>query len=129
MNTDKNIIRLLIGLQILVVSFHTLILLGAIPYEIAWGGRLKSVQEMYISEGVTISLNILLIWTLSLKSKNAKGKLVNTILWAFVVIFSLNTIGNLFAKTIIEKSFSILTLILALMLLKLVWKKKIEKTS
>ncbi|MBV2165452.1 MAG: hypothetical protein KUL76_02825, partial [Kaistella sp.] len=62
-------------------------------------------------------------WILSLKAKNVKRKYVDIILWIFFIIFTLNTIGNLFAQTNFEKYFSILTLIFALLLWKILREK------
>lgn len=120
----KNAIRLLVGLLSLVIVFHILILVKIIPFDIAWGGRLKSEQEMYVFESISIALNLFLIWILSLKMKNIKRKMVNIILWIFFVIFFLNTIGNLFAHTTIEKFFSILTLIFTILILRILMKNK-----
>lgn len=122
--THKNIIKILTGLLVLVIAFHFLILFKIIPFNIAWGGRLKSEQEMYEFESISIILNLFLIWILSLKAKNSKHKFVDITLWVFFVIFSLNTIGNLFADTNFEKYFSFLTLIFAILLLKILLKKK-----
>lgn len=122
--TDKNTIKLLTGLLVLVIAFHSLILVKIIPYSIAWGGRLQSDQEMYVFESISIGLNLFLIWVLSLKIKNPQNKYINIILWIFFFIFSLNTIGNLFAHTNFEKFFSIVTLAFALLLLKVLLKKK-----
>ena len=120
----ENAIKLLIGLLSLVIIFHILVLLQIIPFNIAWGGRLKTVQEMYVFESVSIALNLFLLWIVWLRAKNVKSKTVNIILWVFFGIFSLNTIGNLFAQTTFEKYFSILTLIFALLILKILIKKK-----
>lgn len=124
MINNKNTIRLLVGLLSLVIIFHLLILLKIIPFSIAWGGRLKSAEEMYIFESISIALNLFLIWILSLKSKNVKSKLIDFMLWIFFAIFSLNTIGNLFAHTNFEKGFSVLTFLFALLILKILTKKK-----
>lgn len=121
---NEKAIKLLIGLLSLVIVFHILVLLQIIPYNISWGGRLKTVQEMYVFEIVSIALNLFLIWIVWLRAKNVKSKIVNIILWVFFGIFSLNTIGNLFAQTTFEKYFSILTLIFALLILKILIKKK-----
>ncbi len=122
--TDKNIIKLLTGLLLLVIVFHLLIIVKIIPYSIAWGGRLQSDQEMYVFECISIALNLFLIWVLWLKARKPKSKYINIILWIFFFIFSLNTIGNLFAHTNFEKFFSIITLVFALLLLKMLVKKK-----
>jgi beta-lactamase regulating signal transducer with metallopeptidase domain len=79
---------------------------------------------MYVFESISIALNVFLIWILSLKMKNVKRKIINFILWFFFVIFSLNTIGNLFAETNTEKFFSILTFIFALLILRILINKK-----
>lgn len=121
---NEKAIKLLIGLLSLVIVFHILVLLQIIPYNISWGGRLKTVQEMYVFEIVSIALNLFLIWIVWLRAKNVKSKIVNIILWVFFGIFSLNTIGNLFAQTTFEKYFSLLTLIFALLILRVLIKKK-----
>jgi len=68
---NEKAIKLLIGLLSLVIVFHILVLLQIIPYNIAWGGRLKTVQEMYVFEIVSIALNLFLIWCL-VKSEKRK---------------------------------------------------------
>lgn len=113
-------IKLLTSLLTLVIVFHVLILLGNIPYTIAWGGRLKSREEMLVFETVSILLNVFLIGVLLLKAKNLKRKFTDSVLWIFFGIFSLNTVGNLLAETNFEKYFSIVTLIFALLLWKIV---------
>ena len=124
MISRNNAIKLLIGLLSLVIVFHFLIIVKIIPFNIAWGGRLKSDQEMYVFEGISIAINLFLIWVLSLKLKNVKGKLINIMLWIFLGIFTLNTIGNLFAQTNFEKFFSILTFVFALLILRILIKNK-----
>lgn len=123
MVSNKNAIRLLIGLSSLGIIFHILILLKIIPYDVAWGGRLKSAQEMYVFESISIALSLFMICIYLLKAKNVKLNTVNIILWVFFVVFSLNTVGNLVAKTTFEKYFSILTFFSALLILKILLSK------
>ncbi|MNJ91862.1 hypothetical protein D3C87_95170 [compost metagenome] len=122
--STKNAFRILFGLLSVVILFHLLILVKIIPYEITWGGRLQSDREMYVFEGISIALNVFLIWMLSLKAKKVKNWFVSFVLWFFCVLFLLNTIGNLFAETLLEKSFSVLTLLSALLLLRILLKNK-----
>lgn len=124
MRTKENAIKLLIGLLSLVIVFHILVLLQLIPFHIAWGGRLKTVEEMYVFESVSIAINLILIGILSLKMKEIKSKIVNAVLWVFFAIFSVNTIANLFAETTYEKFFSILTLLFAILIFVILRKKK-----
>src|SRR5690606_39031870 len=96
------------------------ILAKIIPYDIAWGGRLQSTAEMYVFEGLSIVINLFSGFVLLMKSGLVKyyfkPNVINFILWFFLALFVLNTIGNLFAKTNFEKLFSILTLIFALLI-------------
>ena len=105
--------QIMIGSVSLIIVFHICILIKLIPYDVTWGGRLENDQEMYVFETVSIILNLLLLLAVYIKREPESTilpmKLVNGILWGFLILFALNTVGNLFAKTILEKSFSILT--------------------
>ena len=110
----------MLGLLLMVIIFHLCILAQIIPYEITWGGRLKSPKEMYIFECISISINLLLVLVLLMKGGFIKPYLqqsiLNIILWIFLLLFILNTVANLFAKTNFEKSFAVLTLISAILI-------------
>lgn len=116
MNPKNRIyLKILIGICLIALAFHFLILLKIIPYEITWGGKLKNDSEMYVFEFFSISINSFLLYVLLQKGSFVKPifrpKTITVILWVFFGIFALNTLGNLFAETNFEKSFSILTLI------------------
>lgn len=112
-NTATKTILFIIALT---VVFHLLILVKVIPYNIAWGGRLKSDQDMYVFEVVSILINVFLALVLCIKANylklNLPNKLINFILWCFLLLFLLNTIGNVLAVTAFEKSFALVTLAL-----------------
>ena len=126
-------IKLTLSIVIAVTIFHLSILLGIIPYEITWGGRLKNVSEMYVFETISILVNFILGLTLLIKGNNIKQiispKIVNIILWIFLILFGFNTIGNIFAKTNFEKIFSILTLSLSVLILTILKAKHNEHTK
>ncbi len=130
----KNIaLRLLIGMLIAVIFFHLLILTKLIPYNIAWGGRLENDFQMYVFELISILINIFLIAVLLLKSNainhSFSSKSLNIILWVFMILFSLNTVGNLLAETNFEKYFAILTFIFACLLGLILKKEKVSNTK
>ena len=110
----KKMIKALIIIYSIITVFHSCILLKIIPYHITWGGRLQNDQEMYVFETTSIAINLFLIWILLMKGDFVKYKfpvkVIHVILWIFVVVFALNTVGNLFAKTLLEKAFTLLTL-------------------
>lgn len=128
MNTPKKIyINTLLLISALVTVFHALILLRVIPFEITWGGKLKTVEEMYVFETLSIGVNVFFIFILLQKGEYMRyvmgRKTVNIILWVFFGVFALNSIGNLFAETNFEKGFTLLTLLSAV----LIW--RIQKTG
>ena len=113
-------INILIAISTLATIFHLLILFRVIPFEITWGGRLKTVEEMYVFETISILINSFFIFILLQKGEFIRyflgKKTVTLILWVFFAIFVLNTIGNVFAETYFEKFFTILTLLNAILL-------------
>ncbi len=116
MNDNRKIyLKILLGICSLILIFHFLILLKVIPYEITWGGRLKNDTEMYTFETLSIAINLFFVYVLLQKGAYVKAvfgeRALSIILWVFFAIFALNTIGNLFAKTTFEKSFTLVTLV------------------
>jgi hypothetical protein len=121
-------IKIFLGFQIAIILFHLCIITKIIPYNITWGGRLQNDNEMYVFEIISILINLFLCWILLMKGNHVKYrfpyKLVNIILWIFFVIFVLNTIGNVLAKTFFEKQFAFLTGAFSILLLIILKKKK-----
>ena len=124
---SKYSIKIYLGLLLAVILFHLCIITKIIPYDITWGGRLTNDTEMYVFEAISILINVFLSWVLLMKSSLVKhkfsNKVVNIILWIFLAIFVLNTIGNIFAKTTFEKLFAILTGLSAILIWNIVMKK------
>ena len=118
----------MIGLMTAVIVFHLLIVLQVIPYTIVWAGKLNTVEEMYAFEAVSITINLLLLLVLLLKGGYLKSRLsqrlLSGFLWVFIVIFALNTIGNLMAETQFERlAFTPMTFLSALLLWVIIRKK------
>ncbi len=116
-----------LGLTILcsVMVFHILVLTQIIPYQIVWAGRLNSIDEMQRFETISILINCFIILIIAIKGNylNFKfsTKIINSLLWLFVILFSLNTIGNLIAKSNFEKIvFTPLTFILAILCFRII---------
>lgn len=126
-------IKIMLGLFTAVTIFHFCIILKIIPYEITWGGRLNNDAEMYVFESLSILINSILIVTLLIKGNYLKQvfplRIVNTILWVFLFLFGLNTIGNLFANTNFEKLFAGLTLASSILIWIILKAKNSEHTT
>jgi len=130
MNKSQRIVlNIMISLVLVVIVFHLLVFAQIIPYTIVWAGKLNSVTEMRLFELMSISLSLVLLTTLILKGNYLKHhisfKIINGILWLHVLLFSLNTLGNLAAKTIFEKAvFTPLTALSVILLLIILLKRK-----
>ena len=121
-------IKIMLCLLVTVVLFHLCIVFKIISYKITWGGRLKNDFEMYVFESISILINLFLLFVLLIKGRYLKEiipiKIINLILWAFLFLFGINTIGNILAKTNFEKFFALLTLAFTFLLWGILKKKK-----
>lgn len=133
MNTKKTASVALLTIIVAVIIFHFLILSKQIPYTIAWGGRLKNDAQMYLFESLSVLINFLIIVVLLLKNNVIKNKFlrpyINGILWFFMLLFALNTLGNLLAKTDFEKYFALLTFLSAFLIGLILKKEKTTNTN
>ncbi len=115
-------------IMILTIIFHILILTGVVPYEITWGGRLKSYEDMLRFETISILVNITVILIVAAHMRwvpfYIDRRITRIALWLLVAMFALNTIGNIIAVTVLEKTFGILTLLLAVFCAKLALSKE-----
>ena len=91
----------------LVTVFHLLVLVGIIPFEIVWGGRLKNADQMIVFESVSILLNVIMLLVVCLYSGlvrlRVNQKIITVALWLMTILFLVNTIGNLFSSNQTEK--------------------------
>jgi hypothetical protein len=121
---EKRFGRALLILSSLVLVFHTGVLLGLVPQEWVWAGKVQEQKTLLILESVSITMNLVLMLVVASKLKlvaaGMNKKLQTVLLWFFVFVFALNTVGNLFAKTKVERTFSILTLIYVILLARFI---------
>ena len=118
----------LLTLLSLFLLFHFLIMLGAIPFEMVWGGRLKDRSQMLRSETVSVIINFIMLAVVAIKANMIEillpQLLLKIILWIMFVLFVLNTLGNLFSLNQFEQLvFTPVTLLLALFSLRLALSK------
>lgn len=129
----KTSINILLGLLIAVILFHIAVIAKAIPYDIAWGGRLQNDSEMYVFETISILINLFLGLLLLMKGDYVKFRFkertIDIILWIFLVLFVLNTVGKIFAKTNFEKSFAVLTFVSVILIWTILKPKNINDTK
>ena len=115
------------GLLILLSLFlilHFIILLKLIPYNLVWGGRLKSDKEMVRFEIFSILINslfvIVILMQMSFLTIDIPKKVITYFLWLMTGLFLLNTLGNAISKNKLEKRlFTPVTILLAIFSLTL----------
>ncbi|PSR54499.1 hypothetical protein AHMF7605_13765 [Adhaeribacter arboris] len=107
------------GLLILLSLFlvlHFIILVKLIPYNLVWGGRLKSDKEMYRFEIFSILINSLFVSVILVQGNflivDIPNKIITYALWLMTGLFLFNTLGDLTSKNKIEQIFFTITTIL-----------------
>lgn len=124
----KVAISLFLILLSLVLIFHFLVILKIIPYNIVWAGKIENDAQMNLFESISILINFILLTAILVKGNVLRLKInriiIQVILYIFVVIFALNTVGNLFAKMGLETYiFTPLTFISAFLCLRIALEK------
>jgi hypothetical protein len=125
--TEKFATSALLMIFMLVMLFHVLVLLGIIPFDIVWGGRLKSQEEMIPFEITSIALNSVMLGIVMMQAGllkvNVKPIVLKVAFWCMFVLFAINTVGNIFSNNELERLiFTPLTLLLAVFSLRLALK-------
>jgi hypothetical protein len=124
----------LLTLFSLTIIFHLLVIIQIIPFEIVWGGRLTSLQQMYVSETISVSLNVLFLFIVLIQMKMLNWpiapKVITVFLWLMFALFALNTLGNLLSINSLEKMiFTPVTILLSIFCLILALPKKQESNE
>lgn len=125
-------LRTIMVLLTAVLIFHFLILLEFIPFNIVWGGRLKSVEEMRKFEVISIITNLCILLIVGIRAGkipfHGSPKYIRFIIGAMGFLFLLNTLGNLFAQNNFERYFfSPITLILSLCCFRIAFEDSADK--
>jgi hypothetical protein len=127
--SERFAINGLLTILSLIVIFHMLVIIGIIPFEIIWGGRLKDSSQMLTFETASLTINLIMLVTVLIKAGFLKfsfnQKIIMIVFWIMFIIFFINTIGNILSKNEFEKIvFTPLTLILSIFSFRLTIGKK-----
>ena len=126
--SKKNALILMFCILGALLILHTLIITEQIPYEKVWAGKLRSVEEMRLFETFSILLNVFILAILILKynflQKRKNNRVIDMLIWVFVWLFILNTMGNLFAKSMIELVLGTLVTLASAILCFIIVRKK-----
>lgn len=115
---------------LLVISlFNLSVFLGFVPYDIVWGGRLKTVEEMRVFELVSIVLNVFSGFLVAIKGGyifSQYKKFVNVLIWVLPFLNFLGILGNAASKSDTERA---LFLPVAIVMFVLTLRIALEKTG
>jgi len=93
-------------LTLIVLIYHALIITGVIAYSNVWGGRLTSIETMYVFEAISLSTQILFTLMATFKyikiGSNKVQKILTKMLYFLSGLLVLNTISNIFSTSSIE---------------------------
>lgn len=107
-----------------VIVFHILVAGGLLPKTIVWGGRISEPNQVVRAELGSIAMLLVAAAVVIMRWHSLAHGSPNIVaavgVWVLMVLFTLNTVGNVFAKTRFERVvFTPLTLLLALLMLRL----------
>jgi hypothetical protein len=120
--------NVLINLLLLLLIFHILILMKAVPYEVVWAGQIDDSSSLLIYEGFAIILTLIFIIIILMKigyiNPGKFIKVVNITTWIIFIYFVLNIAGNLTSEIILEKIiFTPITIVMTILAFRLAIEK------
>lgn len=117
--------KILLLVLCLLILFHILVIVGIIPHNIVWAGKIKKRKELIVMESISLLISLLAIFIVALKIKYLNfielSAMVNIGMWILLALFLFNTIGNLTAKSSFEKyGFGTLTILISFLVLRII---------
>jgi hypothetical protein len=103
--------------------FHLLVVAGVVPFDMVWGGRLRSHSQMLAFEAVSLAVTLLMLAVVAVRAGylpiRVPRRAMTVVFSLMFLLFLANTAGNLASKNELEKRlFTPLTLVLALLSLR-----------
>lgn len=112
----------------LLILFHTSVILGIavfdyVPTDFLWGGRMETKEQLLAFEFISLLIIVLCLFIVLVRSERIRIPTLMGVakvgLWVLFVLFFINTVGNLMAKTTFEKFFALVTALLAMLCLRM----------
>jgi len=100
-------VKLTLLILVLVTLFNVCVMLGVFHYDIVWGGRLESHEQMIKFELVSIIINIFSGILVMIKAGYllpGLRRMVNVIFWILPVLNFLGILGNAASKSDVERA-------------------------
>jgi len=120
---------IMLMLLALLALFHLMVLVNLLPSDIVWGGTAVDPDaDMAALENISLGATLLFMLIVAVRVGflwKSLPRIVTTIgMWLICAFFVLNTVGNIASDVTIENLiFAPLTIVLALLALRLAFKK------
>jgi len=119
--------KFLLLFSLLGIIFHIFVILRVVPYTIVWGGRADD-KNYLILELVSLLVLATASFIIAGRAKYINVPKLDKFFyfgcWCLFAVFILNTLGNIVSPVPIERYFfSIITFVIALLMLRLISKK------
>ena len=115
-----NIMPVILGA---ICIFHLLVLFGAVPYTLVWGGRLTSFSGMVVYESVSLVVSLAVMLVVMAKAGYVgilRPGVIRAAIWVVFAVFALSALGNLVSESSLEKMiFTPAAMLLAFLSLRL----------
>ena len=112
----------------IIALFHLAVIIGIVifdyaPIDFLWGGRMASSEQLLRFELISLVVILLCLVIVLIRVGRIKTPALvgvsRIFLWILFILFTLNTLGNILAKTTFEKSFAVVTALLAFLCLRM----------
>ncbi len=105
----------------LLFLFHILVLVGVVPANIVWAGKIKTRSDLIKMESISLIVLSIIIAVIAHRLGYHQWwinpRYTQVGIWVFFALFLLNTLGNLTATTAFEKYFfGSLTVLISILL-------------
>lgn len=119
-------ILVMIGILFFIFLYHLLIFFELIPYDMVWGGRLTSIEQMKQFEIRALLFTLLILLIIFIRGEiikiNMPELIMQITMGVLTLFFILNTIGNLFSSNIWESIiFTPITFVAAILSFRLIY--------
>jgi hypothetical protein len=123
--SERLALRIIGSILALFALFHVLILLGLIPYNVVWGGKLTSHAGMLKYEAISLAVTLFMLAIVAIRAGIIPLRLphlaLRMVFGTMFLLFLLNSLGNATAVSLVERLLTPFTLILAFCCLRLTY--------
>lgn len=93
-------------LNSIIVFYHICVMLGYIPISLIYGGKIKTSEEMFLYESISLLANLIILGIIYIKKRmiiqKVENSIINMLIYSLCGVFMFVSIANLIAFNIVE---------------------------